>query len=107
MTAFAVTVLLQILIDDLVDKRHAAGVVQLLGRVAGTLVHTGEVHIDNAYGTIVSRHQVPSYSLPAIGPGTGLVACSSSLLHEVSSMVIPQSVRMVASICILNCFILL
>ena len=63
MTAYAVTVLLQILIDDLVDKRHAAGVVQLLGRVAGTLVHTGEVHIDNAYGTIVSRQPVGSYAV--------------------------------------------
>ena len=49
-----------VLPDYPVDERHATGVVELLGGVAGTFVHAGEVHIDDAHGAFVAGQPVGS-----------------------------------------------
>ena len=50
--------LLLVLLDDTVYECHAIGIVEFLFRVAGTLFHTGEVHVDDAHRTFVAGEPV-------------------------------------------------
>ena len=74
-----------VLFDNQVNKGHAIGVKEFRSSVAGTLLHTGEVHVDNTHGTCVSREPVSCHLVGLDGILTVAVGERLSGDHGVGS----------------------